>query len=554
MTGNERATVVEHPTAMSHGDPRVPAADRCVLRYLLDRLAAATPDKTFCVFEDGTEWSYARTRAEVIQTAIGLQALGLRQGDHVLSWLPNGADALRVFLGSNYMGAIYVPINTAYKGRLLEHVVARSDARIMVAHAELAPRLATVGLADLEILAAVGGPPPAIEGLTTLDEAAFRPENGTLNPLERPIEPWDTQSIIFTSGTTGPSKAVLSSYCHAFSNFGPDTWPFITPEDRYLISLPLFHLGGATIAYGMLCQHASITLVEYFKTQSFWDTVRRTGVTSVFMLGVMAQFLEKEPPTARDRDHPLRTVGMVPLVNDVDAFMERFGVEVYSIYNMTELCCPVMTTVPMTVPGSAGRVRPGCELRVVDANDCEVPVGAVGEIVVRADTPWAINHGYYKEPEATARAWRNGWFHTGDAGRVDEDGNLYFVDRLKDTIRRRGENISSLEVETEVAAHAAVREAAVIPVPSELGEDEVMAVVALQPGQGLDPGELLTFLEPRLAHFMIPRYVRIVDSLPKTPTEKIEKHRLRAEGITADSWDREAAGLRIRRERLGRSR
>ena len=244
---------------------------------------------------------------------------------------------------------------------------------------------------------------------------------------------------------------------------------------------------------------------------------------------------------------------MVPLVNDVDAFMERFGVEVYSIYNMTELCCPVMTTVPMTVPGSAGTVRPGCELRVVDANDCEVPTGATGEIVVRADTPWAINHGYYKEPEATARAWRNGWFHTGDAGRVDEDGNLYFVDRLKDTIRRRGENISSLEVETEVAAHPAVREAAVIPVPSELGEDEVMAVVALRPGQALDPADLLAFLEPRLAHFMIPRYVRIVDALPKTPTEKIEKHRLRADGITADSWDREAAGLRIRRERLGRA-
>ena len=554
MAGQERERVVEHPAAISHSDPRIPAADRCVLRYLLDRLAAATPDKTFCVFEDGSAWSYARTRAEVIRTAIGLQALGVRQGDHVLSWLPNGADALRIFLGANYLGAVYVPINTAYKGRLLEHVLARADARLIVAHAELAPRLATVGHASLETLVAVGGPPPAIDGLEVLDETVLHPAGGALDPLERPIEPWDTQSIIFTSGTTGPSKAVLSSYCHAFSNFGPDTWRFITPEDRYLISLPLFHLGGATIAYGMLCQHASITLVEYFKTQSFWDTVRRTGVTSVFMLGVMAQFLEKEPPTPHDRDHPLRTVGMVPLVNDVDAFMKRFGLEVYSIYNMTELCCPVMTTVPMTVPGSAGKVRPGCELRVVDANDCEVPVGTTGEIVVRADTPWAINHGYYKEPEATARAWRNGWFHTGDAGRMDEDGNLYFVDRLKDTIRRRGENISSLEVETEVAAHPAVREAAVVPVPSELGEDEVMAVVALKSGEMLDPAALLAFLEPRLAHFMIPRYVRIVDALPKTPTEKIEKHRLRDEGITADSWDREAAGVHIRRERLGAAR
>ena len=540
--------------AASHSDPRIPAAERCVLRALLDRLAAQTPDKTFCVFEDGTEWSYARTREEAIRTATGLQALGVRQGDHVLSWLPNGAAALRVFFGANYMGAVYVPINIAYKGRLLAHVVAISDARVIVAHAALAPRLAAIDRASLETLVATGGAPPAIEGLAVLPESALRPEGRALRPLERPIAPWDTQSIIFTSGTTGPSKAVLSSYVHAFSNFGPDTWRFITPEDRYLISLPLFHLGGATIAYGMLCQHASITVIESFRTDSFWKTVRETGVTSAFLLGVMASFLAAEPPAPDDRDHPLRTVGMVPLVDDVDGFMARFGVSVYSIYNMTELCCPVMTTVPMTVPGSCGRVRPGCELRLVDENDCEVPTGAVGQFVVRSDTPWAMNHGYYKEPEATARAWRNGWFHTGDAGRADADGNLYFIDRLKDTIRRRGENISSLEVEIEVAAHPAVREAAVIPVPSELGEDEVMAVVSLRPGRRLDPAALLAFLQPRLAHFMLPRYVRIVDALPKTPTEKVEKHRLRAEGIGAESWDREAAGIRVRRERLGRAR
>ena len=540
--------------AASHSDPRIPAAERCVLRALLDRLAAQTPDKTFCVFEDGTEWSYARTREEAIRTATGLQALGVRQGDHILSWLPNGAAALRVFFGANYMGAVYVPINIAYKGRLLAHVVASSDARVIVAHAALAPRLAAIDRASLETLVATGGAPPAIEGLVVLPESALRPEGRALRPLERPIAPWDTQSIIFTSGTTGPSKAVLSSYVHAFSNFGPDTWRFITPEDRYLISLPLFHLGGATIAYGMLCQHASITVIESFRTDSFWKTVRETGVTSAFLLGVMASFLAAEPPAPDDRDHPLRTVGMVPLVDDVDGFMARFGVSVYSIYNMTELCCPVMTTVPMTVPGSCGRVRPGCELRLVDENDCEVPTGAVGQFVVRSDTPWAMNHGYYKEPEATARAWRNGWFHTGDAGRADADGNLYFIDRLKDTIRRRGENISSLEVEIEVAAHPAVREAAVIPVPSELGEDEVMAVVSLRPGRRLDPAALLAFLQPRLAHFMLPRYVRIVDALPKTPTEKVKKHRLRAEGIGAESWDREAAGIRVRRERLGRAR
>ena len=246
---------------------------------------------------------------------------------------------------------------------------------------------------------------------------------------------------------------------------------------------------------------------------------------------------------------------MVPLMNDVDAFMARFGVDVYSIYNMTELCCPVMTTVPMTVPGSAGRVRPGCELRVVDANDCEVPTGAVGEIVVRADTPWAINHGYYREPEATARAWRNGWFHTGDAGRMDADGNLYFVDRLKDTIRRRGENISSLEVETEVAAHAAVREAAVIPVPSELGEDEVMAVVSLRPGAGAPAGGAARV--PGAAAGTLHDPALRADrgrAAEDADREGREAQAARRGELRLTAWDREAAGVRIRRERLGSTR
>ncbi len=537
------------PTAVS--DPRIPPADRCVLRSVLDRLAGETPDKPFCVFEDGGMWTYAETRDEVLRCARGLQSLGIRQGDHVLSWLPNGADALRVFFGANYLGAVYVPINTAYRGGLLEHVVGISDAALMVGHADLLPRLTAIDRGPLRAILPLHGDAPVIRGLEIHEAGALYRDDGTLQPLARDIAPWDTQSVIFTSGTTGPSKAVLSSYLHAYTNFGPETWRFITPDDRYLISLPLFHLGGATIAYGMLTQHASITLVEAFKTHSFWSTVRDTGVTSAFMLGVMASFLEAQPPSLSDKDHTLRTVGMVPLVDDVERFMARFGLDVFSIYNMTELCMPVMTDIPLRVPGSCGRTRPGCEVRIVDENDCEVAPGTVGQFVVRCDTPWAMNHGYHKDPEATARAWRNGWFHTGDAGRRDEDGNFFFVDRLKDAIRRRGENISSLEVETEVAAHPAVREAAVIPVPSEHSEDEVMAVVSLASDATLDPAALLAFLEPRMAHFMVPRFVRIVEDLPKTPTEKVEKHRLRDEGVTPDTWDRVEAGVSIRRDQLG---
>ncbi|MBT6276330.1 MAG: AMP-binding protein, partial [Chromatiales bacterium] len=194
--------------------------------------------------------------------------------------------------------------------------------------------------------------------------------------------------------------------------------------------------------------------------------------------------------------------------------------------------------------------RGGVDLRIVDEHDCEVPIGTVGELIVRTDAPWAMNAGYNRSPEATADAWRNGWFHTGDAFRCDDDGFYYFVDRIKDAIRRRGENISSFEVEAEVQLHPAVREVAAIGVPSPGGEDEVMIVVAVVDGQHLDPAELIGKLRGRMAHFMVPRYIRTVTELPKTPTQKVQKHLLKADGVTADTWDREAAGISVKRERI----
>jgi crotonobetaine/carnitine-CoA ligase len=240
----------------------------------------------------------------------------------------------------------------------------------------------------------------------------------------------------------------------------------------------------------------------------------------------------------------------VPLSEDAPSFAKRFGVDVYTLYNMTEISTPLVSELNPTKIGSCGQARAGVELRLVDENDCEVAVGSIGELIVRSDAPWTLNSGYFKNPEATSAAWRNGWFHTGDAFRKDAEGTFYFVDRMKDAIRRRGENISSFEVEAEIAAHPAIAEVAVIPVPSEIAEEEVMCVVALIPGHSFDPKDLLKFLEPRLAHFMLPRYVRIVDALPKTPTQKIQKHLLRADGITADTWDREKAGVKIRRQQI----
>ena len=529
-------------------DPRIPPRDRCVLRHILDRLADETPDRTFVWFEDGETWSYDRMRQEARRTGAGLRKLNVARGDRVLVWLPNGPLMLRSWFGVNYIGAAFVPINTAYRGNLLAHVIRNSAARLMILHADLVDRLRAIDLAMLETLVVVGGDVDfaalPVHGVGALGAPGDEPA-----PLDRPIDPWELQSIIYTSGTTGPSKGVLSSYLHLFT-MATSAREMLGDDDRRLINLPLFHAGGTGNTYGMLAKGGSIALVDSFKTDEFWDTVRRSGSTCVTLLGAMTAFLIKAPPSPEDRTHPLRTAFMVPLSEDVTAFRQRFGVDIYTTFNMTEISCQLMSGPNPTKIGSCGTVRPGAEVRLVDAHDCEVAVGEIGEMIVRDERPWGLNHGYNNDPAATAAAWRNGWFHTGDLFYRDAAGNYFFVDRAKDAIRRRGENISSFEVENEVNAHADVRESAAVGVASEFGEDEVLVAVAPVPGRAIDPAALIAFLQPRMAHFMIPRFVRVMTALPKTPTQKVQKHLLRREGVTADTWDRETAGIRITRETI----
>ncbi len=528
---------------------RIPSRETCVLRYLLDAKAAEHGDRPFLVLRDGSAWTYGEVLKRTRAAAAGLEALGVSQGDHVAVWMPNVPEAVIAWFAINYVGAVYVPINIAYRGALLEHCIENSDARVLIAHFELVERLAGIATAGVSTIVPVGGL-RQVPGIASVPDGALFGCTAEPRAPARPIEPWDTQSIMYTSGTTGPSKGVLSSYFQSYVMFGPDQMPMYDGTDRYLINMPLFHVGGAGLMNSMLVRGGSAVLLESFRTGDFWPAVRETGATVVFLLGVMANLVDALPEAADDADNPLKTVFMVPLVADTPRFARRFAVDVYSIYNMSELSTPTLTGKNPAVPGTCGRVRDGIEVRLVDDNDCEVPVGAAGEFVVRSHAPWALSHGYHRMPEATARAWRNGWFHTGDMGRRDAEGNFFFVDRKKDTIRRRGENISSQEVEAELCRHPGIREAAAIPVPSELGEDEVMAVVTLRPDRAFDPAELIEFLRPRMAHFMVPRYVRVVDELPKTPTAKVQKSELRAEGVTGDTWDREAAGIVVRRDRL----
>lgn len=536
----------------------VPDAADCVLRSTLEKWAFTQPEKIFVKLSKTEAVTYAEMRALAESTAAGLQALGVKQGDTVVVWLPNSLDCLRVWFGINWLGATYVPINTAYRGQLLQHVLQNAGAEIIVAHADLVGRLADVHTSNVKtvvVLEQRAAELPRISGvdgaeLNVVGAGALSGHAADLKPVTKPIAPWDLQSIIYTSGTTGPSKGVMSSYAHLHAMSGAEGFYMLSSEDRYLCNLPLFHVGGTIPVMGMLSRGGSIALVSAFSTDTFWPSVVETESTVVLLLGVMATFIAKRAPSPEDRSHPLRKVIIVPLSEDGPTFSERFGVEVYTLYNMTEISTPLVSELNPTKVGSCGKPRKGVEVRLVDANDCDVPQGTVGELLVRTDAPWAMNSGYFKNPDATASAWRNGWFHTGDGFTMDEDGTYFFYDRMKDSIRRRGENISSFEVEAEIAVHPLVREVAVVPVPSILTEDEVLCVIAPVPGAVIAPDELLEFLRPRMPHFMLPRYVRIVDDLPKTATQKVQKHILRKEGVTADTWDREAAGVVVRRDKF----
>ena len=335
-------------------DQRLPAADACVVADMLDRQASARPDKIFLVFEDGEQWSFAETRRRARAAAAGLAALGVVKGDHVLSWLPNGGQAILTWFSLNILGAVYVPINTSYRGGLLEHVVALSDATLMIGHAQLLPRLADIDRAGLSDIVVVGGSAPAIDGLTFHGAEALAPAGAECGETE--VAPWDTQYIIFTSGTTGPSKAVLSSYVQAWT-MGVEANRYMTADDRFLVNLPLFHVGGTIFVQTMLSLGGSCLVTDGFRTDSFWDDVRRHGVTGTCLVGAMTPFLLKLPPSDRDRAHPLRKAVTVPWNEDSLALAERYGIDMYTAFNMTEISSPIVSEAnPAEIGTYEGRI------------------------------------------------------------------------------------------------------------------------------------------------------------------------------------------------------
>ncbi len=523
-----------------------------VLPQRIARVAAEHPDRTFIDLVDGPSISYGSFHDEVRRWATAFERLGVEAGQQVAWMLPNGIDAALAWLGIAWLRARSVPVNVAYRGRMLHYTLDHCQASVLVVAERYLERLAEVA-SELPLVTTVIVPdaeqPEHDLPLTVHGREAFLRD---ADSKDRP-EPCrhDIAGVFYTSGTTGASKGVLVPWAQLHGVAGVMIRGLEGHRGWYS-PLPMFHISGIAPIYLTALLADRIVIREAFSVTDFLDDVIEYDCSTTVAMGAMVQFLLNQPASDKDQNTPLRYVGMAPVPHNVDEFRARFGVEVYTGWNMTETSVPVCSdgwTVDGTTWQSCGRVRPGMDVRLVDEHDEEVPIGELGELIVRADEPWTLNAGYLHMPDKTAEAWRNGWFHSGDAFTRDESGNYFYVDRKKDAIRRRGENISSMEVEIEVAAHPDVLECAAVAAPSELSEDEVKVFVVHNPGSDLTPTELIEFLVPRMPHYMVPRYVEMVDELPKTPTMKVKKHELRDLGNTNATWDREAAGIILKRAR-----
>lgn len=513
---------------------------------VLRRQAERYGDRTWIRMVDGETLSFRGADRAANQVARFLQELGVSRGDAVAVMLPNSLEHCHAWSGIARIGAVHIAVNTDYKGAFLSHVLTNSGSSHILIHGEYLPRLLELeaGLPNLRCVILVGGASGANAVKSRFTFRSFgESKKHSDGDLRVPVSYRDAACVMYTSGTTGPSKGVIMPHAHVYL-FGLGTVENmgLIESDRFYIVLPLFHANGMFMQlYATLITGAEAVLREKFSAGRWIHDVFDFDITITNSLGAVVSFVLSQEPSPLDRRHRLRAIGVAPNLPELDdQLRERFGIqEVFGMYGMTEVNIPLYTQAGDVRPGSCGRVWDRYyELQIVDPEtDLPVPAGDIGEIVVRSKLPFGFMAGYLNMPEKTVEAWRNFWFHTGDAARMDEDGYVYFVDRIKDCIRRRGENISSFEIEKVIGAHPGVVEVAAVAVESDIpgAEDEVKVVVV--PAGDLDVEELREYCVRQLPRFAVPRYVEYLDSLPKTPTGKVRKTRLREQGVTGGTFD-----------------
>lgn len=519
----------------------------------LERAVANWPDRIFLDI-DGREYSFAEVEREANGLANGLATLGVKAGDTVTTILDNNADAILVWFAINKLGAISVPVNTAYRGEFLRHQLADSASSVVVAESDYADRVCGVasGLPDLRSLLYRGEAPmtPA-EGKTVAPLDAYRSSD-----LSRPavgVKPGDLAMLIYTAGTTGPSKGCMVSHNYAI-NLARQlvTVAGRTQDDVQWTALPLFHMNAtSTTILASLLVGGKAAVYKRFSVSNFWPEIERTGATIVSLLGSMIPLLVEAPEneSAKRCHDQVRVVLGTPFPAPLQSkWKQRFGAQILGAnsYGITE--ASVVTTLPCGVqakPDSSGIRSPDFDVRIVDDDDHELPPGTAGEVIVRPLKPHVMFEGYWRRPADTLKIMRNLWLHTGDIGKFDEDGFFYFIDRKKDYMRRRGENISSYEMETTFRLHSAIEDVAVHAVLSDLTEDDVKVTAVLKPGEVLTEEALCRWAIERLPYFAVPRYIEFRKELPRNPVGRILKYQLRDEGCTAATWDRDKSDIQL---------
>ncbi len=535
------------------------AGEQRTILSVLDARLEADPDGPF-LDACGTKMTAAELDSASNRIATGLSELGVSKGDRVGSMLDNGPEAVLTWFAAVKLGAIAVPLNTAHKGDYLRHQLHDAEPRALVVQDDLADRCRGTldGIEELGGVVQTGGSlsPCTAHHWCSWDEMASA---GDERPSVR-VDPGDLATLIYTGGTTGPSKgcALSHNYHPKIAEENVLAWGR-TADDVVWTPLPLFHFNALeVILVGTLLAGGRASLARRFSVSRFWQEVNEAGATIASLLGSLAVLIAQDAdrPQQPGSGHPeanttVRLVTGAPMPPEIDAiYRDRFGLSTFSAaYGVTE--ASLLSWLPpgtQNKPGAAGVVNDvNFDVRIFDDDDVEVPTGTAGEIVCRPRKPHVMFEGYWKRPEATVAASRNWWFHTGDIGRIDGDGYLYFVDRKADYIRRRGENISTWEVEQTFHQHADIEDVAVHAVASDLGEDDVKVSVVLKEGSTLEEAELFRWAVDRVPYFALPRYIELRDSLPRTETGRITKARLRDEGVTERTWDRDKAGVTFER-------